>query len=130
MTKRVRKSESCKKGQKVALEKEIGPGMSKKFTLRCGGRKIEAMVMNASGSYYAYMNVCRHIPMSLDWVDNRFFTRDKRFLACATHGALYIPQTGECVWGPPVGEFLIRIPIEVRNGSIFARCPDRRDAED
>ena len=85
------------------------------------------MLINSSGSYHAYVNVCRHVPISLDWVDNQFFTRDKRFLVCSNHGALYSPGTGECVWGPPVGESLIPVPIEVKDGAIFAVCPDTLD---
>jgi nitrite reductase/ring-hydroxylating ferredoxin subunit len=65
--------------------------------------------------------------MSLDWVDNRFFTKDKKYLVCSTHGALYLPSTGECVGGPPAGDSLISVPLEVRRGAIFAFCPEQLD---
>jgi hypothetical protein len=33
--------------------------------------------------------------MGLDWVENQFFTEDGQFIQCATHGAYYLPDTGE-----------------------------------
>jgi nitrite reductase/ring-hydroxylating ferredoxin subunit len=61
--------------------------------------------------------------MSLDWVDNQFFTEDKQFIQCATHGAQYLPDTGECVSGPPCGKFLRSVPVRVEGDAIIAIAP-------
>jgi nitrite reductase/ring-hydroxylating ferredoxin subunit len=45
-------------------------------------------------------------------------TEDKRFIQCATHGACYLPDTGECVAGPPFGEFLMRVPIVIEGDAV------------
>src|SRR5437773_2364402 len=82
---------------------ELAHGESKKFTLRCGGIGVEAFLISYEGSLHAYLNRCRHIALSLDWLDNQFFSDDKRFLICANHGATYEPKTGECIWGPCAG---------------------------
>jgi len=107
----------------VARADEIAPGRTKKFVLACGGHELEAFVVNYRGRLYAYLNRCRHIPMSMDWVENQFFSEDGAYIQCATHGALYEPATGECVAGPPCGQFLTAVPIEVRDGVVLAGCP-------
>ncbi|HXG53693.1 MAG TPA: Rieske 2Fe-2S domain-containing protein [candidate division Zixibacteria bacterium] len=106
---------------------DLAHGGSRKFVLRCAESTVEAMLVNYRGELRAYVNRCRHVALSLDWVDNRFFTADTRYLLCANHGALYEPTTGECVWGPCAGKALRRVPLEIEGGKIFARCPDDGD---
>jgi len=107
----------------VARTDEIQPGHTKKFILQCGGRELEAFVLNHEGTFHAYLNRCCHIPMTMDWVENQFLSEDGAHIQCATHGALYLPATGECVAGPPLGQCLTVVPIEVRDGTILARWP-------
>jgi len=108
----------------VAGVGELEPGCSKKFVLRCADRAVEAMLINYEGHLYAYTNRCRHVALSLDWVENQFFTADGRFLLCANHGALYEPKSGECVWGPCVGASLQRVALEVKGKKVYAHCPE------
>ena len=108
---------------------ELAHGKSKKFTLRCEDGSVEALLINFQGEYFAYVNRCRHIGLSLDWIDNQFFTDDSRYLICANHGATYEPKSGECVWGPCVGASLQGVPLEVAGEKIFARCPAEGDRE-
>jgi nitrite reductase/ring-hydroxylating ferredoxin subunit len=76
------------------------------------------------GELRAYVNECRHISMSMDWVENQFFTEDGEFLLCPTHGALYQPDSGECVAGPPCGKSLFAVPLVERDGVVLALWPD------
>ncbi|HUK40689.1 MAG TPA: Rieske 2Fe-2S domain-containing protein [Candidatus Acidoferrales bacterium] len=120
-------------GKKISRKKlvarvgELDHGKSKKFILRCGRDHVEAMLINFEGEYFAYVNRCRHVGISLDWIDNQFFTEDSRFLLCANHGATYEPTTGECVWGPCAGASLQGVPLEIKAGKIFASCPDSNE---
>jgi nitrite reductase/ring-hydroxylating ferredoxin subunit len=66
--------------------------------------------------------------MTLDWVENRFFDEERRYILCSTHGALFEPDSGECAAGPPFGKRLIRVPLELRGGEIYASVPN--DFED
>lgn len=116
------------RGKVVAQTDELSHGMTKKFRLKCQGRDIEGLLVGYEGGVYAYVNRCRHIPISMDWVDNDFFTEDKRYLICANHGATYEPATGECIWGPCFGAFLQDVPLEISDGKILAYCPE--DPED
>ncbi len=111
----------------IARVGEIAAGASKKFILKPGGREVEAFVVNFDGALYAYLNRCRHIALTLDWVDNRFFTEDGRHIICANHGATYEPKTGECIWGPCLGASLQPVALEVANDKIYAVCPDALD---
>ena len=113
---------------RVARLGEIPPGKSKKFMLPVGKSEVECFIVHWRGEHYAYVNKCRHIAMSLDWVENRFLDEERRYILCSTHGALFEPDSGECVGGPPYGRHLIRVPLEVRDGEIYARPPD--DFED
>jgi nitrite reductase/ring-hydroxylating ferredoxin subunit len=105
--------------QQVARVEEVPHGSSKKFILSCKGRQIEGFVVNYHGSFYAYRNRCCHIPMPMDWFENQFLSEDGRYIICATHGATYDPETGECVAGPCPGEYLERLPLQILNGTIF-----------
>lgn len=108
----------------IARTDELPAGRTKKFVLQCGGRDVECFVLNSGGTFHAYVNQCRHVPMGLDWVENQFFTADGQYVQCATHGAYYVPDTGECIAGPPCGRSLIRVPLAERDGALWASCPD------
>ena len=122
-------------GQKKSVGKWVGtvgelePGKSKKFTLRRGQRDLEALLVNYEGNYFAYVNRCPHTGITLDWVNNQFFSSDNRYLMCATHGAVFEPPTGECVWGPCFGLALQRVPIEIADERIYARLPGADENE-
>ena len=107
----------------IATVGELAPGRTKKFVLACEGREVEGFLLNYAGRLHAWVNRCRHVPMSLDWVENRFFTEDGRFVQCATHGAYYEPESGECIAGPPCGKALHRITIRVEGEHVVAECP-------
>jgi nitrite reductase/ring-hydroxylating ferredoxin subunit len=108
----------------VARVGELQPGETKKFSLSCKGHEEECFVVNHRGELYAYVNRCCHVPMTMDWIDNQFMTEDQEFIQCATHGACYQPDTGECVAGPPCGQFLTRVPLTIRGDHVVATCPN------
>jgi nitrite reductase/ring-hydroxylating ferredoxin subunit len=107
----------------VARVGELAPGETKKFLLECAGREVAGFLANVGGALHAWVNRCRHVAMEMDWVENQFFTEDKQFLQCATHGALYVPETGECVAGPPCGKSLYRVPLRIEGDTVWADCP-------
>ena len=107
----------------VARVGELAPGETKKFFLRWRDREEECFLVNHDGALYAYINRCCHVPMTMDWIDDQFMTEDKRYILCATHGACYLPDTGECVVGPPLGSFLTLVPITMRGEEVIATWP-------
>ena len=111
-------------GKVVAGVDELPSGEVKKFWLICGKHRIDCFVVNHRGRFRAYVNSCRHMVTPLDFVRYSFFTEDGRHLACATHGALYEPDTGLCVDGPCKGLSLHRLPVVVDRGAVVVRCPE------
>lgn len=118
-----------RRGKVIARANELSHGMTKKFWLRCQGRTVEGLLVSYAGNLFAYVNRCRHIQLSLDWVDNHFFSEDKRYIICANHGATYEPTTGECVWGPCYGAFLQAVPLKISAEKILAFCPEPEEME-
>ena len=107
----------------IARLGEIESGKTKKFRLSVEGRETECFVVNYDGQYFAYINRCAHVPMTMDWIDNQFLTEDGRYILCATHGAAFEPDTGECIFGPPCGKFLVRVPLTIDGDRILAGQP-------
>jgi nitrite reductase/ring-hydroxylating ferredoxin subunit len=101
----------------------LAPGRTMKFRLHRRGKPVEGFIVNANGSYHAYVNRCPHAGTSLDLWPNEFLTEDGRHLICATHGAIFEQQTGLCVEGPCPGASLDRLPVERDGSSLIVRCP-------
>ena len=90
-----------------------------RFTFVEEGIERDAFLAWFEGGVVAYENLCRHLPLSLDYGDGRFFTKDKRHFVCQTHGAVYDPGTGLCVAGPCTGASLKPLATEVVKGVIY-----------
>jgi nitrite reductase/ring-hydroxylating ferredoxin subunit len=108
----------------VIADAELGEGETAKFAFDEGDDRREGFVIRHQGRVLAYRNECRHIPMTLDWVENRFLARDGCFIQCATHGALYEIASGLCIEGPPAGEHLRTLEVEVREDQIVVKLPE------
>jgi nitrite reductase/ring-hydroxylating ferredoxin subunit len=101
------------------LRHELPPGRSAKFWIRWRDRLVEGFAINFEGRYYAYVNHCAHAGTPLDWWPNQFFSDDRRFLACGTHGSLFDPETGKCAGGPCAGGSLFPLRVEVAGDRIL-----------
>jgi nitrite reductase/ring-hydroxylating ferredoxin subunit len=108
----------------VAREDALAEHQTAKFVFDEDGGRKEGFVIRHHGRVYAYRNECRHIPMTMDWVENRFLSRDGCYVQCATHGARYQIDTGLCVDGPPLGERLRALPVEEVGGEIVVTLPE------
>jgi len=89
-----------------------------RFSLPALGEFATGFVVRFRGKPYAYVNQCAHVPVELDWDEGEFFTSQKDYLICATHGAHYQPDTGFCVMGPCKGKRLKAIEVTEQNQQI------------
>ena len=81
-------------------------GAGFRFFVQRGGRAESAFAVRYKNIAYAYLNRCSHVPTELDWTPGEFFESGGRYLVCATHGALYSPESGRCVSGRCQGKGL------------------------
>jgi len=65
-----------------------------------------------------YVNICPHRGTSLDWQPGEVFDETGLYLICATHGALFEPDSGLCVAGPCQGAHLQKIPVKIEGGQV------------
>lgn len=94
-------------------------GRGVRFEVTRGGLAEPAFVVRFDGRARAFINRCAHVPMELDWRPGEFFDADGLYLVCATHGAMYDPETGACAGGPCRGAGLIPIPVREDAGFIL-----------
>lgn len=95
-----------------------GQGVS--FDVNYAGQTCRAFAIRYQGRAHAYLNRCTHVAMELDWRPDHFFDDSARWLLCATHGAVYAPDTGECRGGPCRGG-LFRIELVELDGVVHWR---------
>jgi nitrite reductase/ring-hydroxylating ferredoxin subunit len=92
-------------------------GLAVPFDVLYGGQTCRAFAIRWQGRTHAYLNRCAHVAMEMDWQANRFFDDSGRWLLCATHGAVYQPDTGACAGGPCRGG-LVKIRTTERDGVV------------
>ena len=103
---------------KIAISSFKNDPSTVKFNFLINGERMTGFALLFDGSYYVYKNQCQHLAVELDWEENNFFDEDNKFIVCATHGALYQPQSGLCIAGPCNGESLISMPFEITQNNI------------
>lgn len=92
-------------------------GLAVPFDVVYMGQTCRAFAIRFDGQAHAYLNRCTHVAMEMDYQPNHFFDHTGRWLMCATHGAMYAPDTGACRGGPCRGQ-LVKIEVSERNGVV------------
>lgn len=100
-------------------------GKGVRFAVEYQGRQEAAFAVRYEGKAHAYLNVCAHRPLELDFPDGEFFDSSGLYLLCSMHGAAYEPATGRCLMGPCTkDERLIPLQVEERDGRIYLISDD------
>ncbi|TDV47414.1 nitrite reductase/ring-hydroxylating ferredoxin subunit [Pseudomonas graminis] len=68
--------------------------------------EIRILAVRRAGQVYAYANRCPHRGVALEWQADEFLDASASLIQCATHGALFLIESGECVAGPCEGKSL------------------------
>ena len=100
----------CASGELI----EGGPGQ--RFTVTRRGIEEAAFVVRFRGGVHAFLNRCGHVPVELDWQQGEFFDSSGLYLICATHGALYAPDSGRCLGGRCNGKGLDPVSVAEHDG--------------
>lgn len=94
-------------------------GRGVRFEVWHEGETVPAFAVRYRGRVRAYLNRCAHRGVQLDWDPGRFFDREQRYLICATHGALYAPESGACMGGPCGGAGLVKLAVIEKNNGVY-----------
>jgi len=70
------------------------------------------------GEVFLYRNRCPHLGVELNWLEDQFLDLDNALIQCATHGALFLIDSGECVSGPCRGSALEAVAFSLSDGWI------------
>ncbi|MHC8317772.1 Rieske (2Fe-2S) protein [Pseudomonas sp. LB3P31] len=85
--------------------------------LEIEGRKLFAV--RREGRVYVYINRCPHRGVGLEWQPDQFLDGSNSLIQCATHGALFLIEDGECVAGPCAGQSLTSVPCREDDQGIW-----------
>jgi len=95
------------------------------FMVGDGDWPFRGFVVRSGDGVFAYANVCPHARHPLDMMPDQFLAREGTMIRCGSHGAMFVPETGECVFGPCVGARLLRLDARVdESGAVLVRAPD------
>ena len=92
-----------------------------RFEVERNGVTEPAFVVRHRGVVHAFINRCGHVPVELDWQQGKFFDLTGLYLMCATHGALYSPESGRCIGGRCNGNGLTPLAIVEHDGNVFLK---------
>jgi hypothetical protein len=90
-----------------------------KARLLNAGHNHLILVRSQANAVQAYLNRCPHLKIPLASQDSQLMSPDGSAIQCATHGALFIPESGFCISGPCKGEQLWSFTCLVENASVY-----------
>lgn len=94
-------------------------GHAVRFEVQWAGETTPAFVVRYNRRAVAYLNRCAHVPVELDFNPGDFFDDSGLYFVCATHGAMYAPDSGLCLAGPCAGRRLTKLEIQERDGNVY-----------
>jgi len=94
---------------------ELAEGQSRGFEIA----EEKLFAVRKDGQLYAYRNRCPHRGISLEWLPDQFLDHSASLIQCATHGALFLIESGECVAGPCAGQSLQELAIREDDQGIW-----------
>lgn len=112
----------------LTVASKLGECEGVRFRVLDFGLERDAFAVRHHGVARAYVNMCRHQSLPLDFGDSVFFDDSCDALVCVHHGARYEPATGVCTSGPCVGVRLTPLALEERDGALW--CLGRAEAGD
>lgn len=97
----------------------IEGGKGIRFPVAAFNEDATGFVVRYNNVAHAYLNRCAHVPIELDWTEGEFFESSGLYLMCSTHGAIYAPESGQCLGGPCRGGRLRTIRVIEKDNRVF-----------
>ena len=95
-------------GVALCRSDELLEGQARGFDPDQRGRD-SLFALRHNGEIHVYRNSCPHLDVRLEYRKDRFLSADGQMIVCYAHGAQFLPATGECVYGPCLGEALTAV---------------------
>lgn len=89
---------------------------------------LKLLAVRRQGQVFVYRNRCPHRGIALEWEPDRFLDDSASLIQCASHGALFLVENGECVAGPCEGQSLTAIPCREDAEGIWVELPDDNES--
>lgn len=115
--------------QKICQEAHLVPGTALEFEIaqdseQPGSLPLSGFLFVHGGQPRAYLNRCPHLGIELNWMPGRFMDADNQFIQCSSHGALFLPASGECIAGPCQGDALTALEVRIVDGWVEVRLTE------
>ncbi len=91
---------------------------SRAFTITSNGEEREIFAIRLGDEVFAYVNVCPHRQMPLNWKPDVFLAYDKSRIVCTMHAATFDIRQGHCLTGPCPGQSLESVAIVIEDGVV------------
>lgn len=109
---------------RLCATSELLEGQSRGFTIG----ELKVIAVRRDGRTYLYENRCPHRGVPLEWRADQFLDDSGSLLQCATHGALFLIESGECVAGPCAGQTLRQLDAVEDKDSIWLQTDRQSDS--
>ena len=107
---------------RVMHRNELGDPDARGFSVGAGDWPFNGFVVCRNGGFYAYANLCPHRRHPLELEPHGFLADDGQLIRCASHGALFSPETGVCLAGPCAGRSLAALPCRLEPDGMICVC--------
>ncbi len=98
----------------------IAAGDHRLFDFERHGEELTGIAYkDPTEGWKVYVNRCPHVNYSLDFGDGELLSDDGKFFMCMSHGAFFLPESGECFMGPPRGQRLEALPFHVHEDALL-----------
>lgn len=99
----------------------LAHGESRRFQFQRGKLAEEGFVLRWHDSLHAFANSCPHWGVDLDYGTGSFYEAELDRIVCRTHGALFVPASGFCDFGPCTGHSLERFELTPEGDDVSVR---------
>lgn len=105
-------------GQRLCALEDIPDGDSRGF-LPSEHNEDRLFAVRRGNTVHVYLNSCPHTWGPLDWARHKFLAAPGGEIVCFGHGARFDVASGVCTAGVCLGQRLIAVPAQVRDGVVY-----------
>ena len=99
----------------------LAVGACRSFAFTEAGYPALGFLLRHGERLLAYRNRCPHWGVDLDLGAGDPYVADLDRILCRNHGALFLPDSGLCEWGPCAGRSLQAFHAEVDGDDVWVR---------